>query len=92
MMLMEQEIRKMVEEGRRKEAIALLERHLAESGPEERVLEQVGELIYAEGELAGALNKFNAVLRLNPDNRKARNYVTMINNILGYYCKDLLNP
>ncbi|MDE6450923.1 MAG: hypothetical protein K2L23_01265, partial [Odoribacter sp.] len=91
-MIAEQEIEKMVKDGRRKEAIALLEQQLAEFGEEEGILERVGELIYAEGELAGALNKFNAVLRLNSDNRKARNYVTMINNILGYYCKDLLNP
>ena len=37
-------------------------------------------------------NKFNTVLRLNPDHRKAANYVIMINNILGYYCKDMFNP
>ena len=28
----------------------------------------------------------------NPDHRKAANYVVMINNILGYYCKDMFNP
>lgn len=46
----------------------------------------LGELIYAEGRMPEALNKFNAVLRIRPDNQKARNYVVMINNILGYYC------
>ncbi|MDE5612623.1 MAG: hypothetical protein K2I90_11475 [Odoribacter sp.] len=91
-MMTEQEIRKMVEEGRRREAIALLERQLAEQGAEEELLMRLGELIYAEADFAGALNQFNALLRLNPGNQKARNYVTMINGILGYYCKDLLNP
>ena len=91
-MITEQEIKKLVQEGRRKEAIALLEEQLKVQGPEELVLMQLGELIYAEGQMADALNKFNAVIRLNPENQKARNYVTMINGILGYYCKDLLNP
>ncbi len=91
-MITEQEIKKLVQEGRRKEAIALLEEQLKVQGPEELVLMQLGELIYAEGQMANALNKFNAVIRLHPENQKARNYVTMINGILGYYCKDLLNP
>ena len=52
----------------------------------------LGELLYADGKMTEALNKFNTVLRLNPDHRKAANYVVMINNILGYYCKDMFNP
>ena len=44
----------------------------------------LGELLYADGKMTEALNKFNTVLRLNPDHRKAANYVIMINNILGY--------
>ena len=91
-MVTEQEITVLVEEGRRKEAIVLLEKYLEEQGQEETILLRLGELIYAEGRMPDALNKFNAVLRLNPDNQKARNYVTMIQGILGYYCKDLFNP
>lgn len=89
---MEQEIQVLIDAGRRKEAIRLLEESLARRPDREEALLALGELVYAEGEMTQALNKFNAVLRLNPDNRKARNYVTMITGILGYYCKDLLNP
>ena len=39
-----------------------------------------------------ALNKFNAVLKINPVNKKAAAYVTMINDVLDFYHKDLLNP
>ena len=39
-----------------------------------------------------ALNCLNEVLRMNPGNTRARVHVEMINSILNYYCKDLLNP
>lgn len=89
--MIEQEIGKLLGNGKRSEAIALLE---AYSGiaTDEKLLLQLGELLYAEGKMTDALNKFNSVVRLNPENVKAYNYAAMIRNILGYYCKDLLNP
>lgn len=86
------EAKKIAESGRRTEAIALLEEYLKEHAEDEAALLLLGELVYAEGRMTDALNKFNGVLRLNPENRKAANYCNMINSILGYYCKDLLNP
>lgn len=85
-------LRQMAEEGKCTEAIRLLEQRVSERKEDGEALLLLGELIYAEGRMPEALNKFNAVLRLEPDNQKARNYVTMINNILGYYCKDMFNP
>lgn len=89
---MEEKIKELLQAGRREEAIAMLEEYLQFRPKDENGILQLGELLYASGKMTEALNKFNAVLRLNPDNRKAANYKTMINNILGYYCKDLLNP
>lgn len=91
-MEMIEEAKKMVEAGKRQEAILFLEGGIKENENNEEYLLYLGELIYAEGRMTDALNKFNAVLRLNPENHKATNYKTMINGILGYYCKDLLNP
>ena len=91
-MEMIEEAKKMVEAGKRQEAILFLEGGIKENENNEEYLLYLGELIYAEGRMTEALNKFNAVLRLNPENHKATNYKTMINGILGYYCKDLLNP
>lgn len=85
-------LRQMAEEGKRTETIRLLEQKVSERKEDGEALLLLGELIYAEGRMPEALNKFNAVLRLEPNNQKARNYVTMINNILGYYCKDMFNP
>lgn len=89
---MEENIKELLQTGRREEAIAMLEEYLQSHPKDENGILQLGELLYASGKMTEALNKFNAVLRLNSDNRKAANYKTMINSILGYYCKDLLNP
>lgn len=89
---MEEKIKLLLDAGNRVEAIKMAEEYLQRQGEDEGLLLLLGELIYAEGRMPEALNRFNAVLRLNPGNRKARNYVTMINNILGYYCKDMFNP
>lgn len=89
---MEEKIEKLPENGKQVEAIKRVEEEWKKKGDQEELLLRWGELLYAEGKMTEGLNKFNAVLRLNPENQKARNYVTMINNILGYFCKDLLNP
>lgn len=89
---MQEKIQQLIKVGKRADAIRLLTEITEQHPAEEENLLCLGELIYAEGNMTEALNKFNAVLRLNPENKKARNYVTMINNILGYFCKDLLNP
>lgn len=91
-MEMKEKIVELIRSGHRTEAIRLLEEWGQERMEDEALLLQWGELLYADGKMTEALNKFNAVLRLNPEHSKARNYVTMINSILGYYCKDLLNP
>ena len=81
---MRKEIQEWIEKGNRTEAVRLLEEWVGKHPAD--------ELLYADGKMTEALNKFNTVLRLNPDHRKAANYVIMINNILGYYCKDMFNP
>ena len=88
---MEKKIDALLEAGKRGEAIRKLEEYLQEH-TDEQLLLQLAELLYAEGRMTDALNKFNAVVRLNAENLKARNYVKMIHDILNYYNKDLLNP
>ncbi|MEG0795707.1 MAG: tetratricopeptide repeat protein [Odoribacter sp.] len=90
--MMEKKIEELLKSGHQAEAIGCLEEYIQQNATDEECLLQLGELLYAEGKMTEALNKFNAVIRLNPKNRKAENYSLMIRNILGYYCKDLLNP
>lgn len=88
---MVEKIKELQVEGKLEEAIEILEKY-PEAAMDEDLLLIWGELLYAGGKMTEALNKFNAVLRIQPANRKAENYVTMIRNILDYYNKDLLNP
>ncbi len=67
----------------RTEAVRLLEEWVGKHPADEEEWLLLGELLYADGKMTEALNKFNTVLRLNPDHRKAANYVVMINNIFG---------
>ncbi|MCR9011635.1 hypothetical protein [Gabonibacter chumensis] len=85
--------RELAKEKKTEEAVALLEEQVIgeKEGPEE-ILMELGIIYNGKADFTRALNYFNAVLRLNPDNGKARTYVNMINGILDYYCKDLLNP
>ncbi len=88
---MDEKIEKLLKNNQRSEAISLLEKS-DDIATNAILLLRLGELLYAEGRMIEALNRFNAVVRIDPDNSKARNYVTMIKGILDYYCKDLLNP
>mgnify|MGYP003161611125 CR=1 FL=1 len=80
---MRKEIQEWIEKGNRTEAVRLLEEWVGKHPADEEEWLLLGELLYADGKMTEALNKFNTVLRLNPDHRKAANYVIMINNILG---------
>jgi len=57
------------------------------------------EVIFLKGEIyfklqrwGEALNQFSLFKELNPTDQKAESYCTMIQNILGFYHKDLFNP
>ena len=88
---MDEKIERWVAEGRITEALTELEKY-PDGQQGETWLMYTGELCYRLGKNTDALNKFNAVLRLNPENEKALAYVEMINGVLDFFCKDLLNP
>lgn len=88
-----EEIKLMAKSGRRREAIEELSLLLNDEACErEKVLLELGILYNSVANTTQALNCLNEVLRINPDNLKAQVYVQMINGILNYYCKELLNP
>ncbi len=85
--------KRLAKNGQREEAIVMLHQRL-EVGEKDReaILLELGAIYYAKGNTVQALNHLNEVMRINPINRKAKAYLEMINGILNYYCKDLLNP
>lgn len=61
--------------------------------------ENLGEVIFMKGEIyfklqkwGEALNQFSQYLEQFPLDKKAESYCIMIQDILGFYHKDLYNP
>lgn len=88
-----EEAKRLAKEKKVNEAVRLLKERIEVAGDtQEDFLMELGIIYNGIADFPQALNYFNEVLRLNPDNSKAHTYVDMINGILNYYCKDLLNP
>lgn len=88
-----EEYKKIAKEGRRDEAIEMLRQMLERNeGEREEVLLELGCRVLCERDTNSALNHLNEVMRINPGIQRQKTYLDMINGILNYYCKDLLNP
>ena len=88
-----EDAKQLAKQGDREGAIALIRQMLEQNeGERELVLLELGVVYNAMGETTQAINHLNEVMRINPENAKAKAYLEMINGILNYYCKDLLNP
>ena len=88
-----EDAKQLAKQGDREGAIAMLRQMLEQNeGERELVLLELGVVYNAMGETMHAINHLNEVMRINPENIKAKAYLDMINGILDYYCKDLLNP
>lgn len=88
-----EDAKQLAKQGDREGAIAMLRQMLEQNeGERELVLLELGVVYNAMGETTQAINYLNEVMRINPENIKAKAYLDMINGILDYYCKDLLNP
>ena len=88
-----EDAKQLAKQGDREGAIALLRQMLEQNeGERELVLLELGVVYNAMVETTQAINHLNEVMRINPENAKAKAYLEMINGILNYYCKDLLNP
>ena len=51
-----------------------------------------GEIYFKLERWGEALNHFSLFLEQSPSDKKAESYCLMIQNILGFYHKDLFNP
>ena len=88
-----EDAKQLAKQGDREGAIAMLRQMLEQNeGERELVLLERGVVYNTMGEIMQAINHLNEVMRINPENIKAKAYLDMINGILDYYCKDLLNP
>ena len=72
--------------------MAALNAALATEPDNTALLLERGQLHYRMNEWGAALNDFNAVVRLDPEHREARQFIDMIQEILAFRYKDIYNP
>jgi tetratricopeptide (TPR) repeat protein len=84
------EAKKMLDLNQPEEALVILDQLTGEN---------IGEAIFMKGEIyfklqkwGEALNHFLRYLEQFPSDKKAESYCVMIQDILGFYHKDLYNP
>ena len=79
-----------LERGMPEEALDILDNQLIENSSDALFLK--GEIYFKLQRWGEALNQFSRLLEKSPADSKAQSYCLMIQNILGYYHKDMYNP
>lgn len=79
-----------LEQNRQEEALAILDRLVIGNNGE--AIFMTGEIYFRLQRWGEALNHFSLYLEQYPSDPKAESYCAMIQNILGFYHKDLYNP
>ena len=74
------------------EAIALLDKWIAEHPEDVEAYTLRGMKHFGAGHRSAAIGDYLTALRLDPDNARARQALDYANSILDYYNKDLYNP
>lgn len=72
--------------------MATLNAALADDPENTALLLERGRLHYRMNGWGAALNDFNAVLRIDPGHKEAREFIGMIQEILSFRYKDIYNP
>jgi len=79
-----------LEQNRHEEALAILNESLNTNNGQ--VIFLKGEIYFGLQNWGQALNHFSLYLEQFPSDMRAESYCAMIQNILGFYHKDLYNP
>jgi len=79
-----------LEQNRQEEALTILDRLVI--GNNSEAIFMTGEIYFRLQRWGEALNHFSRYLEQYPSDSKAESYCAMIQNILGFYHKDLYNP
>ncbi len=79
-----------LKQNRYEEALTILNHESLRNTRESIILK--GEIYFKLQKWGEALNQFSACLEKFPEDKKAESYCLMIQNILGFYHKDLYNP
>ena len=84
------EAKSAVESGRTDDALGLLDQLILENYHEAIFMK--GEIYFKLQQWGKALNEFSHYHDFNPEDKRSDSYCFMIQDILGFYHKDLYNP
>ncbi|MGQ8335120.1 tetratricopeptide repeat protein [Sunxiuqinia sp. A32] len=85
-------IEEYIENNQLEKANELIEKLITEEISKEKLFFLRGKIHYKKQEWGEAINDFNKVLEINPDNTEAKSQIEMAIAILGYYTPDMFNP
>lgn len=74
------------------EAIVLIDELLQVNDENEELYFWKGKVHYKRQEWGKAINSFNKVMEINPNNRDAQSQIDMAKSILGFFTPDMFNP
>lgn len=86
-----QNYKDMISSGRYEEAMAALNRLIAENPTDDRTLFDRGKLKWCLGDRAGAMGDYSKATELNPDSPAAM-ALEQARDIAGFFNPDLYNP
>jgi tetratricopeptide (TPR) repeat protein len=85
------EIEELISTGKVQEALSRLS-VLADKESNSTILIHIGDIYCKLQKMAKAMNCYLKVIDNDPDNKKAKNKISMISGILEYHYKDIYNP
>ena len=86
-----EDIQRLLDESRVREAIAALGNRVAGDPADDRALYMLGNAYCRMGDWKLALQSYCSAMELNPDSPAAEAY-KKVQEILNFYCHDLYNP
>lgn len=86
------EVSELYENNKLDEALRILNESLEENPEDENIHLWIGKVHYKKGEWGLAINAFNEVLEINPQNQEAKSSAELASSIISYFTPDMFNP
>lgn len=86
------EVIELYESNKLDEAFEILVESIKSKPEDESFHLWIGKIHFKKGEWGLAINAFNKVLEINPDNQEAKSSAEMASSIISYFTPDMFNP
>ncbi len=89
---MDEKIIELYENNQLADAYKILTDWLKQKPNDEQLHLWIGKIHYKKGEWGLAINAFNKVLEINPENQEAKSSADLAASIISYFTPDMFNP